>query len=130
MYLRLINLKRKEFVFNGSKNSNRTDPIAEKSHFLRKLDFFVFVSGSLPGWPYAIVVCCPLSSFHLKVRHLILPAVIIRRCHRLPLLLFAFSVVVHCRHHCLPPPSSAAAAIIATLLSPPSLAALFCPSPS
>jgi hypothetical protein len=29
--IRLINLKGKEFVFGGSKNSNRTDCIAEKS---------------------------------------------------------------------------------------------------
>jgi hypothetical protein len=39
-------------VFGGSKNSNRTDHIAEKV-FLRKLDFFIFVSRSLPGWPAA-----------------------------------------------------------------------------
>ncbi len=31
--LGLINLKGKEFVFGGSKNSNRTDRIGEKSLF-------------------------------------------------------------------------------------------------
>jgi hypothetical protein len=33
IYSRLINLKGKEFVFGGSKNSNRTDRIATKSLF-------------------------------------------------------------------------------------------------
>jgi hypothetical protein len=32
--LRLINLKGKKFVFGGSKNSNLTDHIAEKSLFV------------------------------------------------------------------------------------------------
>ncbi len=47
-HLRLINLKGKEFVFGGSNMSNWTDRIAEKV-FLRKLDFYIFVSHSLPA---------------------------------------------------------------------------------
>jgi hypothetical protein len=99
-----------------------------KKVFLRKLDFFIFVSRSLPGWPNAVVVCRPPSSFPFVVRRLILHAVVIRHLCRLPLSLSAIAVAAH-HHHCCPlPPCSATAAIIATLLSPPSLTALSCPS--
>jgi hypothetical protein len=101
-----------------------------KKVFLRKLDFFIFVSRSLPGWPNAVVVCRLLSSFPLVVRHSILHAITIRHLCRPPLSSSAVAVVIHHRHCHPPPPPSTAAAIIATLLSPPSLATHSFPSPS
>jgi hypothetical protein len=99
-----------------------------KKVFVRKLDFFIFVSRSLPGWPNAVVVCRPPSSFPLVVRRLTLHAVIIRHLRRPPLSSSAIAVVAHCRHCRSPPPCSAPAAIIATLLSLPPVAARFFPS--
>jgi hypothetical protein len=112
----------------GAKTSTGQTVLLKKV-FLRKLDFFIFVSCSLPGWPYAVVVCRPVSSLHLVVRRSILRAVIIRRLSCPPLSLSAVAVVVHHRHRCPPPPSSATAAIITTPLSPPSLATRSFPSP-
>jgi hypothetical protein len=100
-----------------------------KKVFLRKLDFFIFVSRSLPGWPNAVVVCRPPFSFPLIVRRLILHAVNIRCLCCPPLSLSDIAVAAHCHHHCPLLPCFAAAAIIATLLSLPSLTALSCPSP-
>jgi hypothetical protein len=128
VYLRLINLKGKEFVFNRINNSNRTDRIAEKV-VLRKLNFFIFVSHSLPGWPNAVVVCRPPSSSPLVVRCSILRAVVIRHLCCPPLSSSAIAVLAHHCHRCPPPPYSAAASIITTPLSLPSLTALSRPSP-
>ncbi len=101
-----------------------------KKVFLCKLNFFIFVSRSLPSWPNAVVVCRPPSSSPLVVCHSILRAVIIRRLCCPPLSSSAIAVLAHHRHHCLPPPYSAAVSIITTPLSLPSLTALTCPSPS
>jgi hypothetical protein len=104
--------------------------VSLKKVFLHKLDFYIFVSRSLPGWPYAIVVCPSLSSFPLVVRRSILHAIIIRCLRHPPLSLAAVAVVVHCCHPCPPPPPSATAAIIATPLSLPSLPTRSSSSPS
>jgi hypothetical protein len=117
-------------LFSAGAKTPTGQTVLLKKVFLRKLNFFIFVSRSLHGWPNAIVVCRPLSSFPLVVRRLILHAIIICCLHCPPLSLSAVAVVVHRRHRCPPPPSSAAAAIIATPLSLPSLAACSYPSPS
>jgi hypothetical protein len=83
--------------------------VSLKKVFLHKLDFFIFVSRSLPGWPYAGVVCRPPSSFPLVVRCLTLHAVIIRRLRCPPLSLSAIAIITHHRHCHLPPPCSVAA---------------------
>jgi hypothetical protein len=111
----------------GAKTSTGQTVLLKKV-ILHKLDFFIFVSCSLPGWPNAVVVCRPPSSFPLVVRRSTLHAVIIHRLCRPPLSSSAIAVVAHRRHHYPPPPCSTATAIIATLLSLPSLAACSFPS--
>jgi hypothetical protein len=99
-----------------------------KKVFLRKLYFFIFVSHSLPGWPNAVVVCHPPSSFPLVVHCLTLHAIIICCLPCQPLLSSAIAAFVDCHHCCPPLPCSATAAIITTSLSLPSLAARSFPS--
>jgi hypothetical protein len=103
--------------------------VSLKKVFLRKLNFFIFVSRSLLGWPNAIVVCRLPSSSPLVVCCSILCAVVIRRLCCPPLPLPTIAVLAHCRHHHLPPPFSAATSIITTPLFLLSLTALSCPFP-
>jgi hypothetical protein len=126
--MRLINLKGRNLFLARAKTPTRQTVLLKKV-FLRKLDFFIFVSRSLPGWPNAVVVCHPPSSFLLVVRRLTLHAVIICHLSCLPLLLSTIAIVAHHRHRHPPPPCSAITAIIATLLSLPSFATRSCSSP-
>jgi hypothetical protein len=115
-------------LFSAGAKTPTGQTVSLKKVSLRKLDFFIFVSRSLPSWPNAIVVCRLPSSFPIVVRCLTLHAVIICRLRHLPLSAPAIAVVTHRRHRCPPPLCSIAAAILATLLSLPSLAARSFPS--
>ncbi len=102
-----------------------------KKVFLHKLDFFIFVSRSLPGWPNAVVVCRPLSSFFLVVRCLIcMPSssatfIVCCCCHPPSLSSSTAAIVIRRRHRHPPQPSSPHHRF--RLLSPP---ALVLPHPS
>jgi hypothetical protein len=125
-------------VFCGSKKSNQTDRIAEKSLFwvnLISLFFHALCPADLSAFcimPLLFATHSPPSPLYV-VHHPILCAINVRRLHRLPLLLSAVVVVILCRRRCPPPPSSAAASVIATPcllhLLPPALVHPLCSLP-
>ncbi len=73
-----------------------------KKVFLHKLNFFILVSCSLPGWPNAVVVCHPLSSSPCHS-----PPLNLACHHHLPPL--SSTTVVIRRRRCHPPPPSSSA---------------------